>query len=300
MNNITDPYELNKSQFNIKFPLLTDDQRLSLFDIDDKLAEFENIIKQSVINYRDCFSNGIIISGAPGTGKTYNIKKWLNELIEVGKLDGYDEFSGKISPVTLFQVMRSVGTCTENKILLLDDVDLFDRVDSLNILKAALNTSSDDKTGCRRVSYGTKGKVNSFDFDSFVIMITNQTFTNLTGDISQHIGAVLDRVNLFSITLTPHDMLTKNLSIVENFLNSQNNMRDEVKKSLIEVFDSDIREFIEYDCFSKCRINLSIRFFLKLADLIMMFKDSWKNFSTDYKRLKLELDKQKYLNIREE
>lgn len=77
-------------------------------------------------------------------------------------------------------------------------------------------------------------------------------------------------------------------------------MRDEVKKSLIEVFDSDIREFIEYDCFSKCRINLSIRFFLKLADLIMMFKDSWKNFSTDYKRLKLELDKQKYLNIREE
>lgn len=63
MNNITDPYELSKSQFNIKFPLLTDDQRLSLFDIDDKLAEFENIIKQSVINYRDCFSNGIIISG---------------------------------------------------------------------------------------------------------------------------------------------------------------------------------------------------------------------------------------------
>lgn len=45
MNNITDPYELSKSQFNIKFPLLTDDQRLSLFDIDDKLAEFENIIK---------------------------------------------------------------------------------------------------------------------------------------------------------------------------------------------------------------------------------------------------------------
>ena len=89
MNNITDPYELSKSQFNIKFPLLTDDQRLSLFDIDDKLAEFENIIKQSVINYRDCFSNGIIISGAPGTGKTYNIKKWLNELIEVGKTSVY-------------------------------------------------------------------------------------------------------------------------------------------------------------------------------------------------------------------
>ena len=57
---------------------------MMLNEIEDKLDNFEKIVKSSVTNYKDLFANGIIISGAPGTGKTYSIKKWLNELTNEG------------------------------------------------------------------------------------------------------------------------------------------------------------------------------------------------------------------------
>lgn len=289
-----DPYYLSKNKLNIKFPLVTDHQRSLLFNIDDKLEEFETIIKKSVTNYRDCFCNGLILTGAPGTGKTYNIKKWLNELVEQKKLGGYDEFSGKISPITLFKVMKDASE-KENNVLLLDDCDVFTQPESLNILKAALNTSTNnDSTGFRRVSYGTKGQVSSFDFKSYLIMITNETFQREgNNDISEHMKAVLDRVHLMNVTLTPEDINIKNLSIVEEFINNSSNLREDTKNELIKVFHEEISEFINYGCFERCKINLPIRFFMKLADLIILFGTSWKSFSTDYKRLKANLEMSK-------
>lgn len=296
-NNIiekVDPY-INSKLLGIKFPLLNDFQRCRLYDIDEKLDNFEKIVKSSVMNYRDLFANGLIISGAPGTGKTYSIKKWLNELTNQGLIDGFDEFSGKISPVTLFKVLKDVSTSDKNKVMLLDDVDVFDKPDSLNILKAALNTQTDGRSskGFRTVSYGTKGSVDSFEFKSFLIMITNETFSNLDGNISEHISAVLDRVHLMSVTLTPEDMMIKNLSIVEQFFNENSNLKDDIKDQLINLFNTEIKEFIDYNCFANCKINLSVRFFMKLYDLQVLFGNSWRDFSAEYKRLKLDLMKQR-------
>lgn len=291
-----DPYRLGRSELGIKFPLVTDYQRSQLFTIDEKFEEFERIIKTSVTNYKDCFCNGLILTGAPGTGKTYNIKKWLNELVESGQLGGYDEFSGKISPITLFQVMNDASN-KENNVLLLDDCDVFTQPESLNILKAALNTNTNnnsDGTGFRKVSYGTKGQVKSFEFKSYLIMITNENFQREgNNDISDHLKAVLDRIHLMSVTLTPEDVNIKNLSIVEEFINNNSTLKERTKNELAKVFHEEISQFIEYGCFEKCKINLSIRFFMKLADLIILFGNSWKSFSTDYKRLKSCLEIQK-------
>jgi hypothetical protein len=290
---------INSKLLGIQYPLLDDYQRMMLNEIEDKLDNFEKIVKSSVTNYKDLFANGIIISGAPGTGKTYSIKKWLNELTNEGYIDGFNEFSGKISPVTLFKVLKEVSTGDDNKVMLLDDVDVFDKPDSLNILKAALNTSTDSTSakGFRTVSYGTKGSVDSFEFKSFLIMITNETFTNLDGNIREHISAVLDRVHLMSVTLTPEDMMIKNLSIVEKFFNESNGLSDKIKDQLIDLFNTEIRELIDYNCFQNCRINLSVRFFMKLYDLQVLFGNSWRDFSAEYKRLKLDLMKQKSLEV---
>lgn len=298
-NNITDNYKYSK-ELGVEYPLLDDYQRVRLNDIDEKLDQFEKIVKSSVTNYKSLFSNGLIISGAPGTGKTYSIKKWLNELTNKGLIDGFDEFSGKISPVTLFKVLKDVSKFEGNKVMLLDDVDVFDKPDSLNILKAALNTQTDSNEssnkGFRTVSYGTKGSVDSFEFNSFLIMITNETFSNLDGNISEHISAVLDRVHLMSVTLTPEDMMIKNLSIVEKFFNDRKDLNPSIKDKLINLFNTEIKEFIDYNCFINCKINLSVRFFMKLYDLQVLFGDSWKDFSAEYKRLKLDLMKQRALS----
>jgi Cdc6-like AAA superfamily ATPase len=106
-----DPYKFSRTE--VEFPLLTDLQRSSLIDIDSKLEEFENIIKKSASNYKECFCNGIIVNGQPGTGKTYNIMRWLEDLQEAGKIYGYETYSGKISPVTLYKVLKET---TEKKI----------------------------------------------------------------------------------------------------------------------------------------------------------------------------------------
>lgn len=282
-----DPYKFSRTE--VEFPLLTDLQRSSLIDIDSKLEEFENIIKKSASNYKECFCNGIIVNGQPGTGKTYNIMRWLEDLQEAGKIYGYETYSGKISPVTLYKVLKEA---TEKRnILVLDDCDVFYNSESLNLLKAALNNTKDKNDyKSRLVSYGTRGRVDSFSFDSFLIMITNESFDRQDyNELSDHMKAVLDRVHLMSVTLTREDILIKNLSIVENFINKDKRLNTNAKQQLLKVFNEEIHDMLIYDIFEKCKVNFSIRFFLKLADLIMLFGDSWKSFSNDYKKLSAEL-----------
>lgn len=282
-----DPYKFSRTE--VEFPLLTDLQRSSLIDIDSKLEEFENIIKKSASNYKECFCNGIIVNGQPGTGKTYNIMRWLEDLQEAGKIYGYETYSGKISPVTLYKVLKE--TTEKRNILVLDDCDVFYNSESLNLLKAALNNTKDKNDyKSRLVSYGTRGRVDSFSFDSFLIMITNESFDRQDyNELSDHMKAVLDRVHLMSVTLTREDILIKNLSIVENFINKDRRLNTSTKQQLLKVFNEEIHDMLIYDIFEKCKVNFSIRFFLKLADLIMLFGDSWKSFSNDYKKLSAEL-----------
>lgn len=282
-----DPYKFSRTE--VEFPLLTDLQRSSLIDIDSKLEEFENIIKKSASNYKECFCNGIIVNGQPGTGKTYNIMRWLEDLQEAGKIYGYETYSGKISPVTLYKVLKE--TTEKRNILVLDDCDVFYNSESLNLLKAALNNTKDKNDyKSRLVSYGTRGRVDSFSFDSFLIMITNESFDRKDyNELSDHMKAVLDRVHLMSVTLTREDILIKNLSIVENFINKDKRLNTNAKQQLLKVFNEEIHDMLIYDIFEKCKVNFSIRFFLKLADLIMLFGDSWKSFSNDYKKLSAEL-----------
>lgn len=282
-----DPYKFSRTE--VEFPLLTDLQRSSLIDIDSKLEEFENIIKKSASNYKECFCNGIIVNGQPGTGKTYNIMRWLEDLQEAGKIYGYETYSGKISPVTLYKVLKE--TTEKRNILVLDDCDVFYNSESLNLLKAALNNTKDKNDyKSRLVSYGTRGRVDSFSFDSFLIMITNESFDRQDyNELSDHMKAVLDRVHLMSVTLTREDILIKNLSIVENFINKDKRLNTNAKQQLLKVFNEEIHDMLIYDVFEKCKVNFSIRFFLKLADLIMLFGDSWKSFSNDYKKLSAEL-----------
>lgn len=282
-----DPYKFSRTE--VEFPLLTDLQRSSLIDIDSKLEEFENIIKKSASNYKECFCNGIIVNGQPGTGKTYNIMRWLEDLQEAGKIYGYETYSGKISPVTLYKVLKE--TTEKKNILVLDDCDVFYNSESLNLLKAALNNTKDKNDyKSRLVSYGTRGRVDSFSFDSFLIMITNESFDRQDyNELSDHMKAVLDRVHLMSVTLTREDILIKNLSIVENFINKDKRLNTNAKQQLLKVFNEEIHDMLIYDIFEKCKVNFSIRFFLKLADLIMLFGDSWKSFSNDYKKLSAEL-----------
>jgi len=259
------------------FPLLNDFERLESKKVDDKLSQFERVVKSSVSNIGNLYSNGMILSGAPGTGKTYNTTKWLDELIDNNLIDNYSVVSGKITPVTLFQFLRENNG--PNNVIVLDDCDVFWNLESLNILKAAMQTKSE--YGERKVTYGSRGQIQSFIFEGYVIMITNHEFKTIPND---HIRAVLDRVHLMNLNLTTQDLALKNTEIVEDFINNKI-IDDKVKIGLKDLYRNEISQFIENEVFQKADVQFSVRFIMKIVDLFTMFGNSWKQFSTEFKKL---------------
>jgi len=123
----------------------------------------------------------VILCGAPGVGKTYNVKKQL-------KAADYHEghnlltIKGKCTPRVLYVSLMDYKE--KGKIVLIDDADGLvgpgAPEDSINILKAALDSTADDEG--RLVSYGVAGKImddegnelpKRFYFNGGIIVITN-------------------------------------------------------------------------------------------------------------------------------
>lgn len=123
----------------------------------------------------------VILCGAPGVGKTYNVKQLL-------KANGYHEghnmitLKGKCTPRVLYTTLLDYKN--KGNITLIDDADGLvgpgAPEDSINILKAALDSSTDDEG--RLVTYGIAGKLTDdegvqlpkrFYYNGGVIVITN-------------------------------------------------------------------------------------------------------------------------------
>ena len=123
----------------------------------------------------------VILCGAPGVGKTYNVKKQL-------KAAGYNEghnlctIKGKCTPRVLYMTLMDYKD--KNDIVLIDDADGLvgpgAPEDCINILKAALDSTSDDEG--RLVSSGVAGKFvddegnpipKRFYYNGGIIVITN-------------------------------------------------------------------------------------------------------------------------------
>ena len=123
----------------------------------------------------------VILCGAPGVGKTFNVKKQLKA---AGFHEGHNlcTIKGKCSPRVLYTTLMEY----KNKgcIVLIDDADGLvgpgAPEDSINILKAALDSTGDDEG--RLVSYGVSGHLKDdegnilpkrFYYNGGIIVITN-------------------------------------------------------------------------------------------------------------------------------
>ena len=123
----------------------------------------------------------LIICGAPGVGKTYKVKKQLKAGgYELGK--NLSIINGRCTPRRLFIELYDYKK--KKDILLIDDADGLvgpkAPEDSINILKAALDSTADDEG--RLVNYGIAGKLldddgiecpKKFYYNGGVIILTN-------------------------------------------------------------------------------------------------------------------------------
>ena len=159
----------------------------------------------------------VIISGAPGIGKTYKLLEVLNRMNANGQTT-FHRTAGYVSTIEMYRMLfeyRHAGN-----VIMFDDTDnVFYDDNSLNILKAAL-----DSIPQRVISYRTKSTVDvgedddlddwdvderglpaEFEFNGTCIFVTNVDFyAYLDGPktrVTPHVEALLNRTQYLDMCL---------------------------------------------------------------------------------------------------
>jgi hypothetical protein len=155
-------------------------------EIIERLRERFDILDDMTRAVKKGAVRAMIVSGAPGVGKSFGVEKVLgkHELMATvagnDKLKKYEIVKGAMSAIGLYSKLYEYSA--EKNILVFDDCDsvLLDDL-SLNILKAALDTSKR-----RTIHWNTdsrllrsEGVPNSFEFKGGAIFITNINFQNI-------------------------------------------------------------------------------------------------------------------------
>ena len=180
----------------LKSPELAAAEEITDEQIAKRIEDRFNILNEITAGVASDTVRSLIVSGAPGMGKSVGIQNILDREMSLNGIE-YNKISGSIvSAFQLYQVL--FDNAEPNSVLILDDCDslLFDS-DCVNLLKAALE--SGDRP--RMVSYNSEsvvklGMPKTFEFNGRVIFITNLDFQQIIDKdrgAAKHISALVDR-----------------------------------------------------------------------------------------------------------
>lgn len=216
---------------------------------------------------------GLIVSGAPGIGKTYQFEKDLNRAHEEGKIENLCHIKGKVTPLFLYETLFK--NSSENDVVLLDDCDnIFEDETSLNILKA-----STDSGDCRMVSYGSTCKYLEdhdipprFEFKGTVVFITNLNFVGMIERgtrMAPHFNALLSRSHYLTLGVyTNTEILVRVQQVASDTpLLASRGIDEATTQQMIDWMWANVDKMRE----------VSIRTLLKLADYAKM--DEWEEMA---------------------
>jgi len=245
-------------------------------EIIERLRERFEILEDMTRAVKKGDVRAMIVSGAPGVGKSFGVEKVLAKhqlMADVAndqKLKKFEIVKGAMSAIGLYSKLYEYSQ--EKCILVFDDCDsvLLDDL-SLNILKAALDTSKK-----RMIHWNTdsrllrsEGVPNSFEFKGGAIFITNINFANIKSKkLQDHLAALESRCHY--IDLTVHGEREKMLrikQIVGDGMLEEYGFTAEQNVELIDYIDANKKKLRE----------LSLRTVLKTADLMRTFPNGrWK------------------------
>lgn len=214
---------------------------------------------------------GLTVVGPPGIGKSHNVKEALENqtLFEAGFDERYQIVSGYMTTINLFMLLYKHRH--KNHVIVLDDIDsVFAAVESLNILKAALDSSIK-----RTISYMAEsaalrkaGIPKTFDFEGGIVLITNIDFETYTGKNKLHLEAIMSRCHYLDLSITNnHEKLLwlKEVVINGKILNKKLSIDNIIKLlAYVEFHRDQLRE-------------LSLRMISKITDLIILHPDNWQD-----------------------
>ena len=219
----------------------------------------------------------MIVTGPPGVGKSYGVENVLSKhdvfanVAQDEKLKKYEVVKGAMSALGLYSKLFHYKDA--KNIIVFDDCDsvLLDDL-SLNILKAALDTSSK-----RMIHWNTdshllrrEGVPDSFEFKGGAIFITNIKFDHVKSKkLRDHLEALESRCHYLDLTIdTTREKILRIKQVVRDC-----GMLDEY--GFEPGIEQEIVDFIDANK-SKMR-ELSLRMVLKVADIRVSMPQKWQS-----------------------
>jgi hypothetical protein len=244
-------------------------------EIIERMRERFDILEDMTRAVKKGEVRAMIVSGAPGVGKSFGVEKvlaphaMLSTIADDSKLKKFEIVKGAMSAIGLYKKLYEYSD--KKCILVFDDCDsvLLDDI-ALNILKAALDTSKK-----RTISWNTdsrsliaEGVPNSFEYKGGAIFITNINFANIKSKkLQDHLAALESRCHYIDLTIhTERDKMLRIKQIVGDGMLKDYEFTTEQEAELVEFVDTNKKRLRE----------LSLRTVLKAADLIKSFPSKWQ------------------------
>jgi hypothetical protein len=237
-------------------------------EIRERFATLNRLIS-GVISGRQ---RSVIVSGAPGVGKTFTVESMLDAAKKDGAIRKVTLVRGTISPIGFYVLLWENRRAGE--IIVLDDSDaLFGSEDGANLMKAA--TDSGKK---RTVSYlkevamlEANGIPKTFQYEGSIIVATNIDFEREIASKSKasaHLSAVLNRALYLDLGLHSKQAL---MARVEDVATESSMLRD------LGLDDEGIQTVVNWLKDNQATVrSLSLRTAERLAGLILTEPDTWK------------------------
>ena len=213
----------------------------------------------------------MIVSGAPGVGKSHGIEEVMHkyETLELLGMEKKHEFvKGNMSPIGLYVKLYNMRE--KDNVIIFDDCDsIFEDVLALNILKAALDSKPKRTINWNTDSFKLRneGVPDSFTFEGSAIFITNVKFAHVKSKkLKDHLEALESRCHYIDLTIdSSRDRLLRIKQVVEDGMLDELGFSEDLIEQVIEYVENNAERFRE----------LSLRTVVKLGDLIRAFPDTW-------------------------
>lgn len=160
----------------------------------------------------------MIVTGSAGTGKSYTVMRALDEKEKICPTFSKQVIKGTITPVMLFislYEMKDAGN-----VLVLDDCDaVFEEVETLNLLKAATESSKRRTVSYKKMSSAleTLGIPTQFTFEGTVIILSNIDLDNGSKKLAPHFEAIASRSHFVSTVFrTAREKILRIISVIQN------------------------------------------------------------------------------------
>lgn len=238
-------------------------------EIKQKVRERFQVLEEITISTCCGINPSLIISGGAGTGKSRIVFDTIESL---GLID-YKIIKGKVSPTALFRLLYQFRN--EGAVLGFDDCDsIFDDEDSMNLLKAATDTTEN-----RVISWHSNRVMldedeeeipNDFEFNGNIIFISNYDFyREALGNSKQakHFEAMISRSFVLDVDMKNRDYYLARIEYVMFELMNELEMTLDVKKS-IYAFMTKERNTIR---------ELSLRMVKKIHTLMKTYNNEWES-----------------------